>query len=129
MDRTDSSPWVTSWSTWQQCRVGRVMAAPYDALWPCVSRDSGVAGFTVATPCLITIMWVQTLRARSCPPAGGGRLLGIGLLTAGFLEPALSWFSSWGFLGLGRLRAAGLRGSQLGEGGPTPWMLGGLIGL
>lgn len=69
------------------------MAAPYGVLWPCVLRYLGVAGFTVATPRLITVMWVQILRERSWPFARG-RLLGVSLLVDGFLESALSWLSS-----------------------------------
>ena len=102
---------------------------PYGVLWLSVLWDSRVAGFAVATPRLSAVMWVQILRARSGPPAEGGRLLGVGLLVAGFMEPALSGLSPWRFLGLGRLRTASLRGSRLEEGGPTSWKLEGSIGL
>ena len=36
------------------------MAGPYGALWPCLFRDSGVVGCTVATLHPIAIMWVQS---------------------------------------------------------------------
>src|SRR3954466_5068824 len=49
---------------------------------PGVLRVSGVAGFTVATPCPITVMWLRTSRVRSLP-CRGSRLLGVGLLEAG----------------------------------------------
>ena len=88
------------------------MADPYGALWPCVLRDSGVADFTVATPGLLTVMWVLSWRVQSWPLAGSrsscGRLPGVGLLVAGFLESALLWLSSGGFLGPGRLPVVGL---------------------
>ena len=90
--RTDNPSWVASWSTWLQCRAGRWMANPYGALWPCVLRDSGVADFTIATPGLVTVMWVLSWRVQSWPLAESrsscGRLLGVGLLVAGFLESA-----------------------------------------
>ena len=79
------------------------MADPYDALWPCVLRDSGVAAFTVATPGLVTIMWVLSWRVQSWPLAGSrpscGRHRGVGLLMVGFLESAFLWLSSGGFQG------------------------------
>ena len=79
---------VTSRPTWLQCRAGRGVAAPYGALWPRVLQDSGVAGCTVATPHLITVMWVQPLRVQSWPLAGSqssyGWLLGVGHLVAFF---------------------------------------------
>ena len=57
------------------------MAGPYGTLWPCGLRDAGVAGFTVATPRLITVMWVRLLRVQSWPASGSrsscGRLLGV----------------------------------------------------
>ena len=53
--------WRLSWMTlrpaWLQCRAGREMADPYGVLWPCLPRDSGVVGRTVATPRLVTVMW------------------------------------------------------------------------
>ena len=108
------------------------MADPYGALWPCVLQESGVAGFTVAMPRLVTVMWVQSLRVQSWPLAGSrsscGRLLGVGPLGAGFLESAILWFSSGRFLRPGRLPVVGLRDSRPGEGGPVLWMLEGSIG-
>ena len=53
-----SRSWVTSRPTWLQCRAGREMADPYGVLWPCLPRASGVVGRTVATPRLVTVMWV-----------------------------------------------------------------------
>ena len=50
--------WVTLRPAWQQCRAGREMAVPYGVLWPCLPRASGVVGRTVATPRLVTVMWV-----------------------------------------------------------------------
>ena len=50
--------WVTLRPAWLQCRAGREMAVPYGVLWPCLPRASGVVGRTVATPRLVTVMWV-----------------------------------------------------------------------
>ena len=54
-------PWMMSWVVWQQCRAGRGMSAQYTGLWPRSTLDSWVAGYTVATPHLVVIMWVLTL--------------------------------------------------------------------
>ena len=51
-------PWVTLRLAWLQCRAGREMAVPYGVLWPCLPRALGVVGRTVATPRLVTVMWV-----------------------------------------------------------------------
>ena len=50
--------WMTLRPAWLQCRAEREMAGPYGVLWPCLPRASGVVGRTVATPRLVTIMWV-----------------------------------------------------------------------
>ena len=50
--------WVTLRPAWLRCRAGREMAVPYGVLWPCLPRASGVVGHTVATPRLVTVMWV-----------------------------------------------------------------------
>ena len=50
--------WVMLRRAWLQCRAGRGMAVPYGVLWPCLPRASGVVGRTVATPRLVTVMWV-----------------------------------------------------------------------
>ena len=109
------------------------MADPYGALWPRVLQDSGVAGYTVATPHLITVMWARPLRVQSRPAPGSrsscGRLLGVGPLGAGFLESAILWFSSGRFLRPGRLPGVGSGDSRPGEGGPVLWMLEGSIDL
>ena len=50
--------WVMLRPAWLQCRAGRGMAVLYGVLWPCLPRASGVVGRTVATPRLVTVMWV-----------------------------------------------------------------------
>ena len=47
---------------WQQCHAGWEIFVWYDALWPRLAPDLGVAGRAVATPRLIVFLWVQTLR-------------------------------------------------------------------
>ena len=89
------------------CRLQ--VAAPYGALWPRLLRDSGVAGFTVATPRLIAVMWVQTLRVW-------------------FRPPARSRPSSREVLDPCRLPAAGRWDSRPREGGPASRMFEGPVG-
>ena len=53
-----SLSWMTLRLAWLQCRAERETAVPYGLLWPCLPRASGVVGRTVATPRLVTVMWV-----------------------------------------------------------------------
>ena len=117
--RTDSLSWKTSWSMWQQCRAGRGVATPYGALWPRLLQDSGVAGFTVAKPRLISIMWVQTLRVWIRPSARSRPLWWVA---------ARSWPSSRELLEPRCLPAAGRLDSRPREGGPASWMFEGSVG-
>ena len=58
------------------------MAVPYDVLWPCLPRASGVVGRTVATPVLSPLCGVALVVAVL---AG---FLESALFKAGFLESA-----------------------------------------